>query len=435
MRPNVTRWAILTGEYPPQSGGVSDYTRLVAEGLAAVGDEVAVYAPPQGNGPDSAPPGVRVRRLPDRFGLRGLRWLDRELVRCRPDRVLIQYVPHAFGLKAMNLPFAAWVAARARRVAPVWVMFHEVAFPFVRRPLRHNLLAVVNRVMARAIAGAADRVLVSIPSWGQLLSQDLPASPAGRVAAGPLQCGHRSRPRGGRYGPLPPRPGSGRPAGRALRDVRAVITDLLEPAVVGLLRTDPLARVLLIGRGSERYHSPYRRGPPGPGRASDRDRGTTPGRSGSPLAGLRPPPPAVPGRSQLPADERDGRAGQPGPGRHQPRGPVRAALGGVDRGSGRPGSRPRRTHRRGGRGPRPPARKPACIGCSRSGTVFQRVYPRADHRSAPQPWVHTRRPDFWLDPSWRTPLRPPISTWRTGRKASSSPVRRDGEQCPTTSQF
>ena len=53
----MTRWAILTGEYPPQAGGVSDYTRLVAEGLAAVGDEVAVYAPPQGHGPDSAPPG------------------------------------------------------------------------------------------------------------------------------------------------------------------------------------------------------------------------------------------------------------------------------------------------------------------------------------------------------------------------------------------
>jgi len=32
------------------------------------------------------------------------------------------------------------------------------------------------------------------------------------------------------------------------------IADLLEPAIVGLLRTDPLAQVLLIGRGSERYH-------------------------------------------------------------------------------------------------------------------------------------------------------------------------------------
>lgn len=253
MRPNLTRWATLTGEYPPQSGGVSDYTRLVVEGLAAVGDEVAVYAPPQAIGPDSAPPGVRVRRLPDRFGLCGLRWLDRELARDRPDRILLQYVPHAFGLKAMNLPFAAWVAARARRVAPVWVMFHEVAFPFVRWPLRHNVLAVVNRVMAWAVAGAADRVLVSIPSWGQLLRQICPrARPAGWL---PVPCNVATVADPGavaavrsRHAPDPATPLVGH-----FGTFGRLITDLLEPAIVGLLRTDPLVRVLLIGRGSERY--------------------------------------------------------------------------------------------------------------------------------------------------------------------------------------
>ena len=253
MRPNVTRWTILTGEYPPQSGGVSDYTRLVVEGLAAAGDEVAVYAPPQGIGPDSALPGVRVRRLPDRFGLRGLRWLDRELARDRPDRILIQYVPHAFGLKAMNLPFAAWIAVRARRVAPVWVMFHEVAFPFVRRPLRHNLVALINRVMARAVAGVADRVLVSIPSWGQLLSQVCPrARPAEWL---PVPCNVATAADPGlvatarfRYAPDPTAPLVGH-----FGTFGRMIADLLEPAVVGLLWTDPRVRVLLIGRGSERY--------------------------------------------------------------------------------------------------------------------------------------------------------------------------------------
>ncbi len=249
----MTRWAILTGEYPPQPGGVSDYTRLVAEGLAAVGDEVAVYAPPQGIGPDSALPGVRVRRLPDRFGLRGLRWLDRELARDRPDRILIQYVPHAFGLKAMNLPFAAWLALRARRVAPLWVMFHEVAFPFVRRPLRHNLLAIVNRVMARAIAGAADRVLVSIPGWNHLLVKICPRARHGEWLPVPCSVATAAEPEAiatarSQYAPDPAAPLVGHfgTFGRS-------ITDLLEPAIVGLLRTGPLARVLLIGRGSEQY--------------------------------------------------------------------------------------------------------------------------------------------------------------------------------------
>ena len=42
----MTRWAVLTGEYPPQPGGVADYTALVAGGLAAASDLVTVYAPP-----------------------------------------------------------------------------------------------------------------------------------------------------------------------------------------------------------------------------------------------------------------------------------------------------------------------------------------------------------------------------------------------------
>jgi glycosyltransferase involved in cell wall biosynthesis len=249
----VTQWAILTGEYPPQTGGVSDYTRLVAEGLAAAGDEVTVYAPHQGLGPDSAPLGVRVRRLPDRFGLRGLRWLDRELARDQPDRILLQFVPQAFGLKAMNLPFAAWIAVRARRVAPISVMFHEVAFPFVRRPLRYNVLAIVNRVMVWAIAGAADRVLVSIPGWNDLLGKICPRARHGEWS--PIPCNVATAADPGAVAAARSRHALDPPALLVghFGTFGRLITDLLEPAVVGLLRSNPLARVLFIGRGSERY--------------------------------------------------------------------------------------------------------------------------------------------------------------------------------------
>ena len=39
-------WHILSGEYPPQPGGVSDYTAGLAEGLAKAGAEVHVWVPP-----------------------------------------------------------------------------------------------------------------------------------------------------------------------------------------------------------------------------------------------------------------------------------------------------------------------------------------------------------------------------------------------------
>ena len=186
--PAVTKWAILTGEYPPQQGGVADYTRLVARGLAEAGDAVTVFAPALGCTDRSvcATPGVMVRRLPDHFGPRGLLVLDRELAaRPRPDRILIQYVPHAYGYKAMNLPFIAWVAGWARQIAPVWVMFHEVMYPIQPgQRLRHAVLGWVNRLMARRLGRNADRMFVSIPAWGELLRQDRRGRPGGGMAAG-----------------------------------------------------------------------------------------------------------------------------------------------------------------------------------------------------------------------------------------------------------
>jgi glycosyltransferase involved in cell wall biosynthesis len=146
---------------------VSDYTRLLARGLARAGDEVHVWAPAATGSP--ADLGVTVHRLPGRFGPRGLVRLDAALRRTgRPFRLLVQYVPHAYGCRAMNIPFCAWLLAR--RAWRPWVMFHEVAFPWGRGgPPRHTLLAAVHRGMAALVLRAADRVFVSTPAWGPLL--------------------------------------------------------------------------------------------------------------------------------------------------------------------------------------------------------------------------------------------------------------------------
>jgi glycosyltransferase involved in cell wall biosynthesis len=69
----------------------------------------------------------------------------------------------------MNLPLCAWIWSR-RNVDHVAVMFHEVAYPFVRgQPLAHQLLAGVNRAMAWLVARASQRIFVSIPAWREVL--------------------------------------------------------------------------------------------------------------------------------------------------------------------------------------------------------------------------------------------------------------------------
>jgi glycosyltransferase involved in cell wall biosynthesis len=236
---------VLTGEYPPQPGGVADYTALVARGLAAAGDRVTVYAPAVSL-PDADEPGVTVRRLAGGFGPRSLAVLGRALDHW-PGRVLLQYAPHAFGWKGMNVPLCAWLWSRRR---PLDVMFHEVAYPIeLGQPWKHRLLAAVTRGMASLLLRAAGRVFVSIPGWGPLLHTLAPRSPA------PI------------WAPIPSNLPVGFPAGEVLaarsrlapdRRERLVghfgtygslITRMLEPAVVALLTRAPDVRVVLLGRG------------------------------------------------------------------------------------------------------------------------------------------------------------------------------------------
>jgi glycosyltransferase involved in cell wall biosynthesis len=166
-------WIILTGEYPPKIGGVAAYTRNLAEGLARAGDRVDVWAPSITPTLEQAP-GVDAYVLPDHFGPRSLLLLEHELAARPGARILVQYVPHAFGMRAMNLPFAVWLAARRR---PFWIMFHEVAVVLSRQnPWRHNVIALATQAMGSLLARRADRIFVSTTAWNAELRRLAPRS-------------------------------------------------------------------------------------------------------------------------------------------------------------------------------------------------------------------------------------------------------------------
>lgn len=168
-------WVILTGEYPPQPGGVGDYTQQLAQALVRAGDEVHVWSSPC-NQVAASGDGVIVHRLADHFGPRGLFALSAGLKSLnRPYRLLVQYTPHAYGYKAMNLLFCRWLARR--KISP-WVHFHEVAYPFeAGQRWRHLFLALMTHWMAKITARAASRIFVTTSAWCPLLERFKPSAP------------------------------------------------------------------------------------------------------------------------------------------------------------------------------------------------------------------------------------------------------------------
>jgi len=123
------------------------------------GDSVTVWAPRPTRVIDTGE--VTVRPLRPNLGFRARWQLAREVDALPPEaRLLVQYSPHAYGHKGMNLPLSLLVARRRGR--PVDVMFHEVAFPRLpHAKLRYKALALVQHMMARKVAERADRVFVS----------------------------------------------------------------------------------------------------------------------------------------------------------------------------------------------------------------------------------------------------------------------------------
>jgi glycosyltransferase involved in cell wall biosynthesis len=161
-------WHIITPEYPPQPGGVSDYTRLVGAALAAAGDEVHVWCPPaHGETPEVDGGEVKVHRDFGGFSGSDLRRVGGMLDQFPGSRrLLVQWVPHGFGQRAMNLSFCWWLLRRVRRHGDrVELMVHEPFLEFTHRGSRQNAVALVHRLMTTILIRAAARIWISIPAW------------------------------------------------------------------------------------------------------------------------------------------------------------------------------------------------------------------------------------------------------------------------------
>lgn len=251
------QWHLITGEYPPQHGGVADYSRLVAAGLAAEGDVVHVWCP-AADGPVEQVEGVVVHRDLGDISAAALRRVGRQLDRFSgPRRLLVQWVPHGYGYRAMNFAFCAWLLARSRLAGDeVYLMVHEAYVAF-EGSWKQHAVAVAHRLMSVLLLQAARQVWVGTPAWGDRLR--------------PYRLQRRP---GFRWLPVPsniPRVEDAA-AARRLRERYAgegqrlvghfgtygrLIAPLLDQFLPALLDGRPEIRMLLLGRGAAAYRSEF----------------------------------------------------------------------------------------------------------------------------------------------------------------------------------
>jgi glycosyltransferase involved in cell wall biosynthesis len=246
-------WQILTGEFPPVPGGVSDYTALLAAGLALAGSDVHVWTTcVPGCSPETSTPapGVTLHRFApawsqDAFGL-----LSQQLEAfAGPRRILVQYTPGSWGYRGVNFALGGWLLGRRRSGDQVWGMVHEPFYPWRLwdKPTRW-LLAALHRQMMRQLLASCERVFLSIPGWEAYVAPFAPRAAPPRFEWLPIPSNipvvansvSSSRSPGcaiqlgsfGTYGPY--------------------ITAPLRKLITQLLRT-PDRRFVLLGRGGVKF--------------------------------------------------------------------------------------------------------------------------------------------------------------------------------------
>jgi glycosyltransferase involved in cell wall biosynthesis len=239
---------------------VSDYTSQVATGLAAHGDEVHVWCPDgrADNATQLAAECVALHRECGAFSSADLRRVGGLLDRFpAPRRILVQWVPHGYGYRSMNLAFCWWLWRRARAGDRIELMVHEAFLEFSAASPRQNLPALVHRLMSVLLLHSTEQVWMSVPAWEKLLR---PYALGRDIAF--------------RWLPIPSNvPACGDPAGvEAVRRqyVRGnhllighfgtygiPVAKLLEPILRSLPDRHSEMIILLIGKGSEQFRREF----------------------------------------------------------------------------------------------------------------------------------------------------------------------------------
>jgi glycosyltransferase involved in cell wall biosynthesis len=128
------RVGLITGEYPPQQGGVGDFTRELARALLVAGHDAQVITSVRSNQPSvsglTREDGIVVHRAIRSWSLRCWNEIATVAKQQQLDALNIQYEPAAYGMQVgVNFLPSAW--ARRQIKTPLVTTFHDLLVPYL----------------------------------------------------------------------------------------------------------------------------------------------------------------------------------------------------------------------------------------------------------------------------------------------------------------
>ena len=157
---------LITGEYPPQQGGVGDFTRELGRALLGLGHEVVVITSSRAKQPADSP--VAVERIVPNWSRACWPVIAEAAGRLKLDVLNIQYEPVAYSMKVGINLFPWWYKRQARSV-PVVTTFHDLLVPYlfpkagllrwkiVELLARHSRAVIVSNEEDRLMLAGSDR--------------------------------------------------------------------------------------------------------------------------------------------------------------------------------------------------------------------------------------------------------------------------------------
>jgi len=173
---------ILTPEYPPKSGGVADHTKILAAGLRKQGFQVLVWCPSNMGTKEEIDAG-EVRPNLGRMRIQDLVPVGKRIL-SQGGKVLLQWVPHGYGMRSINLPFCFWIWFLAKRGICVNLMAHEVFLP-MEGTLKQKAAGIVQRLMIRLLLCGSHCACASTIRYCKFLQEWSP-TPAPRIQHMPI---------------------------------------------------------------------------------------------------------------------------------------------------------------------------------------------------------------------------------------------------------